>query len=264
MTARILTLTTDFGTRDSYVAEMKGSVLSAWERLRPGHHPPVLVDVTHEVPRHDVSAAARILGSLASAFPPGTVHLAVIDPGVGSTRRPIAVASGGHSYVGPDNGLFTAALGAPDARTVQLDPALRLLPPHRSRVFDGRDLFAPAAAALLSGEPVASLGAPVTDAFVLATPPAVYDERQARGVVTWIDAFGNARTSLEAGRIPPRARIRAGEGADLRIVGTYAELEAGEAGGLASSDGSLELAIREGDAARFLHLAQGDEVIATW
>ncbi len=150
---RIVTLTTDFGTRDSYVAEMKGVILGIAPDVQ-------LVDVTHEVAPQQVAEGALALAAAAPCFPPGTVHLAVVDPGVGTPRRGLVVVAGDQCFVGPDNGLFTAALSTPGWQAFELTaPEYRR--PTVSATFHGRDIFAPAAAHLARGlEPAHGLAPP--------------------------------------------------------------------------------------------------------
>jgi S-adenosylmethionine hydrolase len=144
----IVTLLTDFGTSDSYVAEMKA-------RLLAGAPDAVLVDVTHAVAPGDIRAAAYILGRSWHRFPEGTVHLAVVDPGVGTARAAVVIGAGGHRFVGPDNGLFTNVLRDREVEVVEI-----AVPDGAAPTFHGRDVFAPAAAALLAGDPLHTLGPP--------------------------------------------------------------------------------------------------------
>jgi S-adenosylmethionine hydrolase len=144
----LITLLTDYGTSDPYVGEMKGVLLS----LAPGS---ILVDITHSIAPGDLPAASYILGRTWSRFPSGTVHLVVVDPGVGTARGALAFTAKGHGFVGPDNGVFSAVLHGTEVETVSLP-----LPEAASATFHGRDVFAPAAAALARGEPVSSLGQP--------------------------------------------------------------------------------------------------------
>src|SRR3954447_1294408 len=143
---RTITLLTDFGTVDTYVAEVKGVLLSNAPSV-------VLADVTHHIAPGDIRSAAHVLGRTWHRFPSGTVHLVVVDPGVGSARHPIALTTGGHSFVGPDTGVFTNVL-----RDAEVDIVVLPARSHVSPTFHGRDIFAPAAAALARGEPLSSLG----------------------------------------------------------------------------------------------------------
>src|SRR5262245_51345902 len=146
MASPIVTLTTDFGVRDPFVAIMKGVVLTICRDA-------CLVDITHDVTPHDIAEAGRALEASAAFFPPGTIHLAVVDPGVGSARRAIAVAAAGQYFVGPDNGLFSFAIAGGDWMAVSLERDW-FRRPVVSRTFHGRDIFAPAAAYLALGVPL--------------------------------------------------------------------------------------------------------------
>ena len=194
--AAIVTLTTDFGTRDAYVAAMKGAILGIARTVQ-------LVDVTHEVAPHDVAEGAFALEAVAPYFPPGTVHVGVVDPGVGTARRGLAVVSTGQVFVGPDNGLFTPFLGGSDWAAFELvAPEYRL--PAVSPTFHGRDVFAPAAAHVASGVDPSRLGPRVPDPVRLTWPASRRTAEGVAGVVVHVDRFGNLMTS-----IPARALARA-------------------------------------------------------
>ena len=263
--AGIVTLTTDFGLRDAYVAEMKGVMLAiAGAAGRPLH----LVDVTHEVARHDVAEAALAVEAVARAFPPGTVHLAVVDPGVGTDRRALALEAVGQVFVGPDNGLFTPFLEGVAWRAFELTaPDYRL--PAVSRTFHGRDVFAPAAAHVALGLEPRRLGDPVNDPVRLAWPEVREVAGTVAGAVVHTDRFGNLITSIHAATLGDAAEglvIRVG-GRTVPLVGTYAELEPGEIGALVGSGGRLEIAVREGSAATRLRADRGTAVVVsqtTW
>jgi len=201
----IVTLTTDFGVRDPYVAEMKGAILGI---VRTAGRAVQLVDLTHEVARHDVVEGALALETAAPFFPGGTVHVAVIDPGVGTARRGIAVAARGQVFVGPDNGVFTPFLSGTGWRAFELAaPEYRL--PAVSRTFHGRDVFAPAAAHVATGVDVARLGPVVSDPVRLEWAGA-----RARGGAPRRsdDALrdGRAAVDSERRRDPRRARRASG------------------------------------------------------
>lgn len=244
---RCFTLLTDFGTADGYVGEMKGVLHSAAPSVR-------IVDITHEITAHDVELGRLAVARYWRRFPQGTVHIAVVDPGVGSARAPLAIASDGRFLVGPDNGVLSAALLLPGAKAVRL-----AVPGHASPTFHGRDVFAPAAARLALGESLDSLGEPVVDPVIHRTPePHRSAAGDVVGQVIAIDRFGNAITNLLAG-------IKAGNivvsGRTLPQRRTYAELEPGEAGAIVGSAGLIEIVIREGRAADTLRLRRGDEVV---
>ena len=241
----IITFLTDFGTADGYVGEVKGVLASAAPDA-------TLTDITHEIPPHDIDRGRLTVMRYWRRFPPGTVHLAVVDPDVGMDRAAIAVASDGQYLVGPDNGLLSAALLQPGVKVVKLDEV-----PTASPTFHARDIFAPAAARLAIGTPIDTLGTPGHDPVVLLTPEPERDAPGAIiGVVVAIDHFGNAITNL----MPLRATRVHVAGKTLRLVRSYGHLDAGEAGALIGSTGFLEIAVGEGSAARKLGLAKGAAV----
>ena len=247
----IVTLLTDFGTADGYVAEMKGVLLTN----APGA---AVVDVSHEVPAHDVEAARLTLARYWRRFPPGTVHLAVVDPGVGSARAALAVESDGRFLVGPDNGVLSPALLLAGARAVRLAVGARAAP-----TFHGRDVFAPAAARLLAGEAVDALGTPAEDCVVRRTPEARrLADGGIEGCVIAVDRFGNAITNLVAGAAVAQygGTLTLGDRA-VPVRRVYADVEPGAAVALVGSNGLLEIAVREGSAAARLGVARGARVV---
>ena len=253
----IITLTTDFGTRDSYVAEMKGVILSLVADAR-------LVDITHDVEPQQVAEAALTLEAAAAAFPGGTIHLAVVDPGVGTDRRPIVVAAGGQLFVGPDNGLFTSVYVHVEWRAFEL-AAREYRRALVSRTFHGRDIFAPAAAHLALGVAPERFGPAVGDPVRLSWPEAREGADGVGGTVIHVDRFGNLVTSIEAEHV---ATVLAdGQGAVriagrvLPLVGTYAELPADRPGALIGSRSRLEVAVRDGSAAERLGAGRGTAVV---
>jgi hypothetical protein len=260
--AAIVTLTTDFGVRDPWVAEMKGVILGI---ARAARQTIELVDVTHEVASHEVMEGALALEAAAPFFPPGTVHVAVIDPGVGTARRAIAVAAREHVFIGPDNGLFTPFLAGADWRAWEVTNAEFRLPAV-SRTFHGRDVFAPAAAHVATGVEPARLGPPVTDPVRLAWPEARTLAGRVAGTVIHVDRFGNLVTSIRAEavvRAVGAAAVVRVAGRSLPLVGAYGELAPGSGGALVGSSGRLEIAIREGSAARLLKARRGTPVIVS-
>lgn len=245
MPTPIITLLTDFGTADGYVGEMKGVILSA----APGV---TLTDITHDVPPYDVELGRLTLARYWRRFPPDTVHLAIVDPGVGSARRALAVASDGRFLVGPDNGLLSPALLARDARVVSLSVSA-----NASATFHGRDVFAPAAARLARGSGVDALGPTVTDPVIHRTPEPRRDASgELIGEIIAIDRFGNAITNL-VGTRGVRVRVC---GREVTVRRTYAELDAGEVGAVVGSTGFIEIVTRDGRAADQLSLTRGTAV----
>lgn len=244
--ARIITLLTDFGTADGYVGEMKGVLLSAVPDA-------IIVDITHALAPQDVDAARMTLARIWRRFPRGTIHVAVVDPEVGSSRTALAVESDGRLLVGPDNGVLSPALITPGARVVSLP-----IPPDAAPTFHGRDVFAPAAAALARGRSVDSLGTPFAGAIVRRTPePRRLESGQIAGEVILIDRFGNAVTNLVGRR---DIVVELGD-RRLALMRTYADAQPGEALALVGSAGLIEIAVRDGSAAEELHLSRGDQVL---
>jgi len=244
--SRIVTFTTDFGTADGYVGEIKGVVLT--------HAPDAtIVDVTHDIPPQDVDYARLTVSRFWRRFPPGTVHLVVVDPGVGSPRAALAVASDDRFLVGPDNGVLSAALLIPNARAVTLR-----VPDDASATFHGRDVFAPAAAALARGEQITALGSPADTPITYRTPePVARDGGVIEGEVIAIDRFGNAITNLSA----EQAGVVMVGHRSMRVRRTYADVAVGEALAVVGSGGAIEISIRNDSAAKAFHLSRGDKVI---
>lgn len=255
---RTITLTTDFGTADAPVAAMKGVIAS----LNPNVS---IVDVSHQIPPQDVRAGAFVLRSAAPYFPRGTVHVAVVDPGVGSDRRPIALECNGHFFVGPDNGLLPLAASR-DGQAPEGFHIVHLTESHYwrsvvSRTFHGRDIFAPVAAHLTLGVPLSALGSVVHDCVSLAMPALQETDGALSGEIIYVDRFGNCITNIPAGRLPREgARVRAGAHPVIPLRATYGDVARGEALALVNSVDLLEIAVREGNAAERLGLRVGDAV----
>jgi S-adenosylmethionine hydrolase len=253
----IITLTTDFGLRDSYVAEMKAVILSLTHAVH-------LVDVTHEVEPQQIVEAALAVDAAAGFFPPGTIHLAVVDPGVGTARRGLVMAAGGQLFVGPDNGLFTPTVARGAWTAFELAAAEYRLPVV-SRTFHGRDVFAPAAAHLARGVAPSRFGPPVTDPVCLPWVEARAVAGGCAGTVIHIDRFGNLVTSISAAQVA--AVAGGGEGVVrvaghlLPLVGTYADLPPAGAGALVGSRKRLEVVVRDGSAAARFRARRGTPVV---
>lgn len=246
-----ITLLTDFGTVDGWVGVMKGVLAS----LAPGV---AVDDISHDLPPGDVAGAARALGRYWNRYPPGTVHLVVVDPGVGTPRRTLAVEGAGRMVVAPDNGVATPLLDSTSWRAVTLEnPAY--LGPERSSTFHGRDIFAPAAAHLAVGVELGVLGRPVTDPLRLVAPLPTGRPGHARGVVVAVDRFGNLATNIPEDWVAAGDRVRV-EGRTVSVVGTFGSVEPGELLALVNSDGVLEIAVREGSAADRLAAGPGSTV----
>ncbi len=256
---RTLTLTTDFGLRDAYVAAMKGVVLGICPDVR-------MVDVTHEIAPQDVMEAAFVLRGAAPHFPDGTVHLVVVDPGVGTCRRPVALRRGAHWFVGPDNGLFPLVLdGAAPDEIVVLDEARFWRTGAPSATFHGRDIFAPAAAHLAAGTPLHVLGTPADALEPLRWALPITDEQGIQGWIVHVDHFGNCITNIPHDLLRRHRGGRsltcyAGSAVLHHVRSTYGTVAQGEALLLVGSSGFLELAVNSGNAADLLDIRKGASV----
>lgn len=247
----LFTLTTDYGSASPYPAQVKAVLLAAIPDAR-------IVDVTHEVPAFDVRAGALILEAAVPWFPREAVHVAVVDPGVGTARRAICVVDAeGRRLVGPDNGLLTPFLGH-GARLWAVAEGGGVIATPRHATFHGRDVFAPAAAYLARGGTPAALGPEVEEPARLDWPAARRDGDVLSGEVVGADAFGNLLTSIRDADLAgaPVAEVDVG-GRPARFVRTFGEGDRGELLALVGSSGRLELAIREASAARSLGGGRG-------
>ena len=259
MSPRIITLLTDFGTEDYFVGAMKGVILTRSPEA-------VIVDVTHAIPSQDVRAGAFILSAVYYNFPAGSIHLAVVDPGVGSDRRPILIEAAGHLFVGPDNGLFSMVLDrVPDGKVRHVTNTDYFLP-SPSSTFHGRDIFAPVAAALAQGVRPEELGPVIQDPvrFRFAECESLMDGSMV-GRVIHIDHFGNCVTNFAGDQLQPllTARsfcLRVKEYEVHQLSRTYSGATAGEPFVIIGSAGFLEISIRCSSAARELKITVGDPV----
>jgi S-adenosylmethionine hydrolase len=254
---RILTLTTDFGADGPYVAAMKGIVLGQVPDAR-------LVDVSHAIEPQNVREAAFILGSILDDFPRGTVHLAVVDPGVGTSRRALVVHAREQWFIGPDNGLIPLALGEDadfDAR-VLVNPAIRR--PRVSATFHGRDIFAPVAAYVLKGGSTTELGPRAHDLVRLPPLRPREDGDGLVGEVLFRDRFGNLITNVPASSLVGRPldswSVTVGEETVQGVARTYGDHRPGTLIALAGSNGMVEVAVVQGDAAARLGAGPGAPV----
>lgn len=244
----VITLLTDFGTSDYYVGAVKGAILS----VNPSS---VIVDITHEIPPQDVAAGAFTLLAAYKTFPAGTIHVAVVDPGVGSTRRPIIMSTSEQFFVGPDNGLFTYVCDRePSHRTFHVT-ADRYFRPEPSTTFHGRDIFAPVAAALSKGIAVEEFGAEINDEVRLSSL-----ETPLR--IIHIDRFGNCVTNITRDRFDSESVVINGRTiSEFREF--YGERDGASLFAIWGSAGFLEISMNGGSAARELDANCGDEVSLT-
>jgi hypothetical protein len=247
----LITLLTDYGTSDSYVGEMKGTLA----RLAPGA---TVVDITHHVSPGDIRAAQYLLGRTWARFPAGTIHVAVVDPGVGTDRASLLVVAGGHLFLAPDNGLLTGIVDRENASVFSLKASEAAAP-----TFHGRDLFAPAAAALAEGCAPADLGIALDRAPVLLDPPLPhYEGKSVVGEVIYVDRFGNLVTNLTPAEVPPYA-VLVVEDSDIGpLVATFGSVASGAPLAYLGSGGQVEIAVRDGSAARRFGIGVGGTVRA--
>lgn len=265
----LITITTDFGLEDGYVPAMKGTILSIAPDAR-------LVDVTHRIQPQDVMEAAFVLQSAQPYFPDGTIHLVVVDPGVGTSRRAVALRHGHHWFVGPDNGVFPLLLrdGAPD-EVVELDEPDVWRSPTPSNTFHGRDIFAPAAGHLAAGRTLPDLGSPIDRLEQLQWGTPIVDPPTVVGRVAHVDHFGNCITNIDRPTLAEAADLRetspssdafpalkafAGSTILDALHSTYGAVPEGEPLLLFGSTGSLEIGVNGGNAAELLDIRKGDSV----
>jgi hypothetical protein len=252
----IITLTTDFGLADPFVGIMKGVILGIAPNVQ-------LVDVTHEIPPFDILEAAFLLDSAYPYFPPGTIHVVVVDPEVGSLRRPMVAAANGHIFVAPDNGVLSFVLNtesrapAPAAYWVTND---KLFLDPVSQTFHGRDIFAPVAAHLARGTAIESVGPRISD-FIQKSPskPNVQDGKLV-GKVLRIDKFGNIITNLRRQDLPAEFSIHVASSVIRRLCSNFSEADPGEYFAIEGSTGYIELALNQGSAAAALEVRRGAEI----
>lgn len=257
--APIITLTTDFGLSDPYVASVKGVILSINPRAR-------LVDISHQVPPQDILHGAFLLSTAWRSFPKGTLHLAVVDPGVGTKRKAVAVSFKGHSFLAPDNGLLSLVLGGGASSTLPsqarayaiTNPRYRLK--RVSSTFHGRDIFAPAAAHLSRGLPIRRLGPSLKRLVTLDVAfPVRERDGSLRGAVLHVDAFGNLVTNIRKEDAKGDITVEVAGKSIPKLSETFAD-----AVGLLALWGSsdyLEIAVRNGNAAALLGVKRGDPAL---
>jgi S-adenosylmethionine hydrolase len=257
--AQVITLMSDFGLTDPYVGQMKGAILSRNPKVR-------LVDLCHGLPRQDVLAAALALHSSYAAFPPGTIHLTVVDPGVGSQRHILVAASEQQLFLAPDNGILSLLL-----QEGQIKKIHRLTNPHLrvhcvSSTFHGRDIMAPAAAALADGFPLEEVGPEQKskDCVCLSLPRPVCTPEGLEGVLLHSDHFGNMRSSLRqedlARLAPAESFIVELRGQNLPLLRTYTDAPLGSLLALIDSAGFIEIAVNRGSALDLLACMRGEKV----
>ena len=255
----IITLTTDFGTADSYVGTIKGVILS----INPQS---TLVDITHQIPPQDIMEGCLALSAAYSYFPKGTIHVAVVDPGVGSFRRPILVETERYFFIGPDNGILSFIFTGPEVKNIFEISNPTFFLPSPAATFHARDIFSPAAAHLSTGTSPQRFGSPLTDCISFNFPELTETgPNQAEGEIIHIDRFGNLITNLSlhfvkkvTGAGPLRAEVKGKT--VLRLLGTYAQAEEDELFCLFGSSGFLELSVKNRSAQEMINARKGDKI----
>ncbi len=252
-----ITLTTDFGNSDQYVSAMKAVILGINPEVR-------LVDVSHEIPPQDIMAAAWVLKNSAFLYPAGTIHLVVVDPGVGTDRNPVAVRIGEQLFVGPDNGLFSLIADRDPYDAVLLDDHTYWRS-ECSSTFHGRDIFAPVAAHLSRGLPLHDLGSSLQELITYHWALPIADEEGIQGWVVHIDHYGNLITNISEDMVRKMAgthavKVYAGSTIIKKLSETFADVAEGEASAVIGSSGMLEIIVNKGNASRFLSVEKGAPV----
>jgi len=254
----IITLLTDFGAKDHYVASMKGVILNINPQC-------LLVDITHQVNPHDIEEGAFILANVYSFFPKGTIHLSVVDPGVGGIRRPILLVTENYFFVGPDNGLFTLVARREKVKQVVVLTKKKYFLPKVSRTFHGRDIFAPVAAHLSFGIKPKAFGYETNFSRELRVQKPVMKEGKLIGEILHIDTFGNVVSNIDEAKLfrSNQSRpfvIRVGRKSIFGLKKGYSEGKKGELIALLGSNGLLEISLREGNAQKTLKAERGDPI----
>lgn len=257
----VISLLTDFGLTDPYVSEMKAVILSICPRVR-------IVDISHLVEKFNIRMGAYLLATAAASFPTATVHVAVVDPGVGSPRRPIVIETAHSLLVGPDNGLLVPAAQAEGILHVYQVTNRSITRSQVSATFHGRDIFGPVAAHLACGTPVMECGVEITDFLKPSYAEPKFDGKRVRGEVFHVDSFGNIITNVHSMQVPfnlkanQKLKISVGNKQfSARHVNTYSDLKKDEYGLLVGSHGYLEVTCREKSAAKRVRARTG---MAVW
>jgi S-adenosylmethionine hydrolase len=256
--APLITLTTDFGTRDGFVAQMKGVILGINPRAR-------LIDVTHDLEPFSAREGALVLKGISSHFPSGTIHVAVVDPGVGGKRRGIVLCTKEQMYVGPDNGLFS--LVVPESKVCEIREIQNLdyMRPGRHPTFHGRDIFAPVAAHLSAGKPFEEVGPLIHDPMMLSIPPVMENAEGLEGAVIYVDRFGNLTSNIDKAMLNKIVGTLCVGNVTIQGLSRYfGQVPEGEAMALINSFGLLEIAVNQGNAAQVLGIGMGEPVRVFW
>jgi len=255
--SQIITLTSDFGLQDQYVSSMKAVILGLAPDVR-------LIDISHDIPAQDIMAGAWVIRNSAFLFPKNTVHLVVVDPGVGTERHPIVLKIEDQYFVGPDNGIFSLLYDEFEYEAIKLNND-KYWRKERSRTFHGRDIFAPVAAHLINGVPLKELGDPVKDLVTYHWAVPIGDKDGLQGWVVHIDRFGNLITNISEDLIEDmigrrKVRIYVGNTMIDHLVNTFGDVEEGDPAAFIGSSGMLEIGINKGNAAKLLSVDKGAQV----
>ncbi len=262
MTNPIITLTTDYGTNDHLVGALKGVILKINPEVK-------LVDITHQVAPYDLLDGALAIGAAYAYFPPRTIHVVIVDPGVGTDRRPLLVSGQNQYFIAPDNGVLSAVYEREHPVIVRHVTAEHYYHQPVSKTFHGRDIFAPVAAWLSKGWQTASMGEEITDYKHFALPVPKILDGAAKGVVLKVDSFGNLITNFRLVDLPEAAltsgaiKFQVGSQPVTRLVDTFALGNAEEAVAYIGSTGYVEIAINKGNASRTLNVGRGTPVVLT-
>ena len=255
----LITLTTDFGYRDSFVGIMKGVI----NRINPAAQ---VIDLTHGIPPQDIMAAALTLRHSVNYFGDGTIHVVVVDPGVGGSRRPLLIECAGNYFIGPDNGVLSLAVIDKPKQIVELTHPEYHLQPFGA-TFHGRDIFAPVAAHLSRGVPIHSFGAQSSALIEIRVPEAVRNETGLTGEIIYIDGYGNLFTNIYQHDLValPCININVAVGSTriTNLVSSYDSVESHELAAVVNSWGILEIAEYNGNAQQKCNVKVGDKVVVT-
>ncbi|MDR9417686.1 S-adenosyl-l-methionine hydroxide adenosyltransferase family protein [Gracilimonas sp.] len=255
--SQIITLTTDFGLQDYYVSAMKAVMLGISPDVR-------FVDISHEIPPQDIMAGAWVIRNTAFLYPPGTVHLVVVDPGVGTSRNPVALKIKDQYFVGPDNGIFSLFFNEFEYEACKLSNP-EFWRKGVSNTFHGRDIFAPVSAHLSNGVSLTEIGEPIDELVTYHWAVPIADKDGLQGWVVHIDRFGNLITNISEELIEKQlekknVKIYVGNTMLNKIVSTFGDVEEGEPAAFIGSSGMLEIGINKGNAGRMLSVDKGAQI----
>lgn len=255
--SEIITLTTDFGLQDQYVSAMKAVILGLKPDVR-------LVDISHQIPAQDIMAGAWVIKNSAFLFPKNTVHVVVIDPGVGTERKPIVLQVEDQIFVGPDNGIFSLFYKEYNCKAYELNKE-EFWRKERSRTFHGRDIFAPVAAHLSNGVSPKEMGKPISELVTYHWAVPIGDKDGIQGWVVHIDRFGNLITNISEKLIEDKVgrrkvRIYVGNTVIDHLVNTFGDVDDGDPAAFIGSSGMLEIGINKGNAAELLGVYKGAQI----